>query len=173
LTELRRPEVLDPKRHDRSRFDCGDESLNEWLRRFSGQSRRAHTAATWVIADRDDAVIAYASLAMTAISLAAVPAPVAKHSPDPVPALLCGRLGVDRGYAGLGVGTALVAHVLATAVEMNQAAAMKAVVVTAISPEARDWWTRFGFEPFDATLECLDLYLLTKDIQRTLEGLTR
>jgi len=173
LTELRRPELLDPKRHDRSRFDCGDESLNEWLRRFSGQSRRAHTAATWVIANRDDVVVAYASLAMTGINLVAAPAPLAKHSPDPVPALLCGRLGVDRSYASLGVGTALVAHVLATAVEMNQAAAMKAVVVTAISPEARDWWTRFGFEPFETTPDCLDLYLLTKDIQRTLDGLTR
>jgi GNAT superfamily N-acetyltransferase len=173
LTELRRPELLDPKRHDSSRFDCGDESLNEWLRRFSGQSRRAHTAATWVIADRDNVVVAYASLAMTAISLATAPAALSKHSLDPVPALLCGRFGVDHRYGGLGVGTALVAHVLATAVEMNQAAAMKAVLVTAISPEARDWWTRFGFEPFDTTPDCLDLYLLTKDIQSTLDSLAR
>lgn len=171
MTELRRPQLLDPKRHDRSRFDCGDESLNEWLRRFSGQSRRADTAATWVIADRDDAVVAYVSLAMTGISLATAPVALSKHSPDPVPALLCGRLGVDHRYAGLGVGTALVAHVLATAVEMNQTAAMKAVLVTAISPEARDWWSRFGFEPFETTPDCLDLYLLTKDIQSTLDAL--
>jgi GNAT superfamily N-acetyltransferase len=171
LTELRRPELLDPKRHDRSRFDCGDESLNDWLRRFSGQSRRAHTAATWVIAARDDVVIAYASLSMSSISLAAAPPALAKHSPDPVPALLCGRLGVDRQYAGLGVGTALAAHILAAAVEMNQTAAMKAVVVTAISPEARDWWARFGFEPLDPSPACLDLYLLTKDIERTLKAL--
>jgi GNAT superfamily N-acetyltransferase len=171
LTELRRPARLDPKRHDRSRFDCGDESLNEWLLRFSGQSRRADTAATWVIADREDVVIAYASLSMTGISLAAAPAALAKQSPDPIPALLCGRLGVDRQYAGLGIGTALVAHVLATAVDMNQAAAMKAVVVTAISHEAHIWWTRFGFEPFDPSPDCLDLYLLTKDIERTLKAL--
>jgi GNAT superfamily N-acetyltransferase len=171
LTELRRPELLDPKRHDRSRFDCGDESLNEWLRRFSGQSRRADTAATWVIADRDDVVVAYASLSMTGISLAGAPAALAKHSPDPVPALLCGRLGVDRNYAGLGIGAALVAHILATAVDMNRAAAMKAVVVTAISSEARAWWTRFGFGPFDPSPDCLDLYLLTKDIERTLNEL--
>jgi GNAT superfamily N-acetyltransferase len=171
LTELRRPELLDPKRHDRSRFDCGDESLNEWLRRFSGQSRRAHTAATWVIVDRDDMVVAYASLSMTGISLGAAPAALAKHSSDPVPALLCGRLGVDRQYAGLGVGTALVAHILATAVEMNQTVAMRAVVVTAISPEAGAWWTRFGFEPFDPSPDCLDLYLLTKDIESTLKAL--
>jgi len=171
LTELRRPELLDPKRHDRSRFDCGDESLNEWLVRFSGQSRRAHTAATWFIADRDNVVVAYASLSMTGISLAAAPPALAKHAPDPIPALLCGRLGVDRQYTGLGVGTALLAHILATAVEMNQTAPMKAVVVTAISPEARDWWSRFSFEPFDPSPDCLDMYLLAKDIERTLKAL--
>ena len=120
MTDLRRPEPLDPKRHDRSHFDCGDESLNEWLRRFSGQSRRADTAAPWVIADRDDKVIADVSLSMTGISLATAPPALAKHSPDHVPALLCGRLGVDHRYAGLSVGTALVAHVLATAVEMTR-----------------------------------------------------
>lgn len=173
MTELRRPEPLDPKRHDRSRFNGGDESLNEWLRRFSGQGRRADTAATWVIADRDDSVVAYVSLSMTGISLAAAPAALSKHSPDPVPALLLGRLGVDQRYAGLGVGTTFVAHVLATAVEMHQAAAMKAVLVTAISPEARDWWTRFGFLPFDTAPDCLDLYLLTQDIQSTLESLAQ
>ena len=171
MTELRRPELLDPKQHDRSRFDCGDETLNEWLRRFSGQSRRAHTAATWVIADRDDVVVAYASLSMSGISLAAAPPALAKHSPDPVPVLLCGRLGVDRQFAGLGVGTALIAHILATAIEMNQSAAMKAVVVTAISPAARDWWARFGFEPLETSPDCLDLYLLTKDVERTLRAL--
>ena len=116
-------------------------------------------------------VAAYASLSMTGISLAAAPPALAKHSPDPVPALLCGRLGFDRQYAGVGVGTTLVAHILATAIEMNRTAAMKAVVVTAISSEARDWWTRFGFEPFDPGPACFDLYLLTKDIERTLNAL--
>lgn len=169
MTELRRPEPLDPARHDRSTFDSGEPALDDWLRRYAGQNRRRHTAATWVIATPGDQVVAYASLAMTAIDCSVAPASVAKHAPDPVPALLLGRLAVDRRYAGVGIGAALVAHVLATAVELNAKAACRAVVVTALHPQARAWWERLGFHPFhpdDPT--DTDLYLLTSEIEATL-----
>jgi len=147
--------------------------LDEWLRRYAGQNRRRDTAATWVIADADARVVAYASLSMTAIDRSAAPSALAKQAPDPVPALLLGRLAVDREYAGLGVGTALAAHVLATAVELNAKAACRAVVVTALSADARRWWQRLGFEAFDEDDEAGDLYLLTADIEvslRQVEG---
>lgn len=172
MTDLHRPEPLDPARQDRSGFDSGAPALDEWLRRYAGQNRRRDTAATWVIATPEGQVIAYASLAMTAIDRTAAPRKVAKQSPDPVPALLLGRLAVDKSFAGLGVGTALVAHVLATAVELNEKAACRAVVVTALDARARAWWERLGFHPFhpdDPT--DTDLYLLTSEIEATLRGL--
>lgn len=171
MTELRRPAPLDPRRHERSRFDCDEPALDEWLRRYAGQNRRRDTAATWVIADADDRVAAYASIAMTGIDCSAAPAPLAKQAPDPVPALLLGRLAVDRHYRGRRVGTALVAHVLATAVELNTHAAARAVVVNAINPGARRWWEHLGFHPFDSDEEeCPDLYLLTVEIAKTLDS---
>lgn len=143
--------------------------LDEWLRRYAGQNRRRDTAATWVIADPDDVVVAYASVAMTGIDRSAAPAALAKGAPDPVPALLLGRLAVDQRYASLGVGTALAAHVLATAVELNEKAACRAVVVTAINEQARTWWERFGFRPFAPDEpDQLDLYHLTSEIEATL-----
>jgi len=93
LTELRRPESLDAGRYDRSDFDSGQPGLDECLRRYAGQNRRRDTAATWVIADAHGRLVAYASLAMTAIERCAAPGPVAKRVPDPVPALLLGRRG--------------------------------------------------------------------------------
>ncbi len=169
MTELTRPAPLDTKRHDRSSFDCGDPTLDEWLRRYAGQNRRHDTAATWVILDAHDAVVAYASIAMTGIDRSAAPPTVARRSPDPVPALLLGRLAVDRRHSGLGIGTALAAHVLATAVELNAKAACRAVVVTALNADTRRWWERLGFHALDPTDEtCLDLYLLTSEIEATL-----
>jgi GNAT superfamily N-acetyltransferase len=169
LTELRRPAPLDPRRHDRDRFVSGELVLNEWLRRYAGQNRRRDTAATWVIADARDVVVAYASVSMTGVDRSAAPGVVAKGAPDPVPALLLGRLAVDHRYAGLGIGTALAFHVLATAVELNEKAACRAVVVTAPSPTARTWWERLGFHPFDPEKpDELDLYLLTAEIDATL-----
>jgi GNAT superfamily N-acetyltransferase len=86
-----------------------------------------------VIADANDVVVAYTSVAMTGIDRSAAPQVLAKGAPDPVPALLLGRLGVDHRYVNLGIGTALAGHVLATAVELNEKAACRAVVVTALN----------------------------------------
>jgi ribosomal protein S18 acetylase RimI-like enzyme len=169
LTDLRRPAPLDPRRHLREEFDSGEAVLDEWLRRYAGQNRRRDTAATWVITDANDVVVAYASVAMTGIDRSAAPDALAKHAPDPVPALLLGRLAVDRRYANLGIGTTLTAHVLATAVELNEKAACRAVVVTALNHHARDWWERLGFRPFDPDQpDDLDLYMLTSEIEATL-----
>ncbi len=73
------------------------------------------------------------------------------------------RVGVQPGtrgtYTNLGIGTALVAHVLATAVELNEKAARRAAVVTALgaaesgprmSAVARDEFDCRG--PFDVVL---------------------
>jgi N-acetylglutamate synthase-like GNAT family acetyltransferase len=86
--------------------------------------------------------------------------------------MLLARLAVARRVAGLGVGTALVAHVLMTALELNIHAACRAVVVNALDVNARSWWERLGFTPFDpAETEALDLYLMTSDIEATLRSI--
>lgn len=172
MTELRRPALLDLSRHDRSQFASGDDALDEWLGRYAGQNRRRDTAATWVIVDKQGAVVAYATIAMSSIDRSSAPASVARQAPDPVSALLIGRLAVDQRCSGLGVGTALVGHVLATAVELNAKAACRAVVVNALNASARGWWERLGFSPFDPGDEqSLDLFLLTADIEATLRRL--
>lgn len=96
----------------------------------------------------------------------------ARRSPDPVPALLVGRFAVDTRFAGIGIGTALVAHVLATAVELNDKAAFRALIVTAINDRARTWWERFGFRPlYPHDPLSLDLYLPSSEIEAILSGL--
>ncbi len=143
--------------------------LDEWLRRYAGQNRRRDTAATWVIADANDVVVAYASVAMTGIDRSAAPEVLAKGGRDPVPALLLGRLAVDRRCSSLEIGTTIAAHALATAVELNEKAACRAVVVTALTERVRTWWERLGFHAFDPDEPAqLDLYLLTSEIEATL-----
>ncbi len=60
---------------------------------------------------------------------------------------------------------------LATVVELNQKAACRAVVVSALNSDARRWWERLGFHPFDPDdPQSSDLYLLTAEIEETLRG---
>lgn len=166
--KLCRPELLDVDRHDRGRFASTDEAMNEWLRRYARQSRRDDTAATWVIASPEGRIAAFASLSMTGIDRSEAPESLGKGSPNPVPGLLIGRLAVDHDFEGRGVGTALVQHALALAVELNTSAACKAVVVVALNAEAKAWWLRLGFHCFDEEdEECFDLFLLTAEIEET------
>ena len=170
--QFHRPTLLDPDIHRRDEFTSGDVSLDDWLRRYAGQNRRGNTAATWVIADDRYRVACYATLSMTSVDQSASPTPLAKGAPLQIPALLVGRLATDTSMTGLGLGTHMVKHILATAVELNVKAACRAVVVTALNPAAFSWWQRFGFDPFDAEDSTnLDLYLLTKDIAATLAKL--
>ncbi|MGQ0464418.1 MAG: GNAT family N-acetyltransferase [Sporichthyaceae bacterium] len=163
--DLRRPDLLDLGKHNRSTFDCGNAEMNQWLAQYSGQNRRGNTAATWVIADLADNIACFATLAMTAIDKSAAPKKLGRNAPASIPALLIGRLATDRSYAGMGVGSAMVHHVLLTAVDINQRVACRAVVVHALDPTAFDWWQRFGFLPFGE--DDLALYLLTDDILAT------
>jgi GNAT superfamily N-acetyltransferase len=167
-----RPTLLDPDTHHRDLFTSGETTLDDWLRRYAGQNRRGNTAAVWVIADANHNVACYATLSMTSVDRSASPKPLARGAPRRVPALLIGRLATDTRVAGLGLGTEMIKHILATATELNIKAACRAVVVTALNTDAFRWWQRFGFQPLDADdLANVDLYLLTKDIAATLTNL--
>ncbi len=157
--------------HRRDEFASGDESLDDWLHRYAGQNRRGNTAAVWVIADAEHSVVCYATLSMTSVDRSTSPRPLAQGAPAQIPALLVGRLATDTRVSGIGLGTQMVKHILATAAELNVKAACRAVVVTALDPSAFGWWQRFGFDPFDSQDPTnLDLYLLTQDIGATLAG---
>ena len=171
MTELHRPEPFDPEKHRRDEFDSGAESLDTWLRRYAGQNRRRDTAATWVMTDKDHHVAAYASLSMSSVDIASVPERLRKGAPSRIPVLLLGRLAVDQRYRGHGVGTAMVRHVLLTAVEVNAKAACRAVVVNALEAGARGWWIRLGFTPFSDYVDDPgydDLYLLAAEVEALL-----
>lgn len=58
LTELRHPAPRDPRCHHRERFDSGEPVLDGWLRRHAGHSRRRGTAATKVIVDANENIVA-------------------------------------------------------------------------------------------------------------------
>jgi predicted GNAT family N-acyltransferase len=170
--QFHRPTLLDPDKHRRDEFTSGETTLDEWLRRYAGQNRRGNTAAVWVIADAEQTVVCYATLSMTAIDRSASPKRLGKGAPQHIPALLIGRLATDIQAAGLGLGTEMVKHILATSAELNIKAACRAVVVNALNADAFRWWQRFGFEPFNADDAAnMDLYLLTKDIAETLASL--
>ena len=154
------PELL-AAHHDVESFDCGDETLNEWLRRRAPRNQREGSSRTWVVTDGTRVVAFYAS-STAAVARAEATRRAARNQPDPLPAMLLGRLAVDRGHQGNGLAAALLKHFLLKALEVAELTGVRLVLVHAKDGRAADFYRHFGFEP--SPIDDLTLMLTVKDI---------
>jgi GNAT superfamily N-acetyltransferase len=95
------------KRHNREAFDCCEEALNEYLRRYARKSHDLGGAKIFLAIDDSDneSILGFYSLSTASVAFAATPEVVrrglARHD---VPAFRLARLAVDRKVQGLGIG---------------------------------------------------------------------
>ena len=64
---MRAPEPLNAE-HDIATFDCGERSLNDWLRRRAHTNQGAGASRTYVVVDDRLRVLGYYALAAGAVS---------------------------------------------------------------------------------------------------------
>jgi len=84
---------------------------------------------------------------------------LARNTPDPIPAVLLGRLAVDVGYQGQGVGWSLLRDAIGQARRGGGIVGMRALVVDPIDEAAAAFYTHFGFRRFPAATDRLFLPL--------------
>ena len=95
------------KGHDRARFDCGDDRLNDFVRRHARKSHELGGAKTFLAVDPSDGatVLGFYSLSPASVEYAKTPAIVKRGlGRYDVPGFRLARLGVDHRYQGLGLG---------------------------------------------------------------------
>ena len=160
MSLYRGPELLAAD-HDTAGFDCGDEALNEWLHRRAPRNQREGSSRTWVVTDDARVVAFYASSTAVVVRTEATRR-AARNQPDPLPAMLLGRLAVDRDHRGRGVAAALLKHFLLKALEVAALTRVRLVLVHAKDSQSANFYRHFGFEP--SPMDDLTLMLLVKDI---------
>jgi GNAT superfamily N-acetyltransferase len=135
--------------HDRSAFDCGVPALNDWLAQRAGQFDRKDLARTYVaVRPGESAVLGYYALSSHAVRYEALPADQAKGLPRlDVPVALLGKLAVDRGMQGQGLGGDLLVDALRRVQFLADEIGIRAVEVDAIDDAARRFYERNGFVP--------------------------
>jgi GNAT superfamily N-acetyltransferase len=135
--------------HDRASFDCGNDTLNQWLKQRAGQWERKELARCYVVVRKGEShVLGYYAISSHHVSYAALPADQARGMPQiDVPVVLLGRLAVDRSVQGQGLGQLLLVDVLRRAEHLAQQLGIRAVEVDAIDDGARRFYLRFGFMP--------------------------
>lgn len=134
--------------HDRSEFESGVEPLDRYFRIQAGQDARKKLAAPFVLVLTNGAIAGYYTLSSTAVRLPELPSAVVRKLPryPLIPAILLGRLAVDRRYQGRGYGQFLLADALYRATRSEIASF--AVIVDTKDENARRFYEHESFLPF-------------------------
>lgn len=130
--------------HDLSNFESGVPSLDDWLKKRALKNHASGASRCFVVC-AGAAVVGYYSLSAGAISHEAAPKAMRRNMPDPLPLLLLGRLAIDRRYHNQGLGSALLRDAMIRAVAVANEAGVIAIMVHALSPEAKQFYLSRGF----------------------------
>jgi GNAT superfamily N-acetyltransferase len=152
--------------HGVADFDCGNEPLSLWLKRFALLNQQADSARTYVV-HRARRVVGYYSLTAGSVRPEDAPPRVTKGlARHPVGVIPLGRLAVDKREQGRGLGQALLKDALLRAAGAADTIGARAVLVHAIDDVARAFYERFGFER--SPIDDFELMLLMKDLRARL-----
>ena len=132
--------------HDVASFDCGEPSLNDWLKRRALANHLSGASRTFVVVDDQILVVGYYALAAGAISHESAAGAVRRNMPDPIPVLVLGRLAGDQRAQGIHLGAALLRDAVQRASAVSQNAGVRAIVVHALNERARDFYQHYGFQ---------------------------
>ena len=159
------PELLTAN-HDTPLFDCGKAPLNQFLQRYALVNQANGSARTFVSLSAGQ-ISGYYSLAAASAEHAAVPLRISKGlARHPIPMLLLARLAVDVRAQGQGLGRSLLQSALLKYLQACEVIGCRALMVHAKDEAAARFYQGYGFEP--SPIDSAHLYLLTKDIRKTL-----
>jgi GNAT superfamily N-acetyltransferase len=137
------PELLNSD-HDLLDFQCGEAALDEWLRRRALQNQEGGASRTYVVR-LGARVVGYYALATGAVDHVVAAGRVKRNMPNPVPVMVIGRLAVDAGFQGRGIGLALLRDAVLRTLQAAEIAGIRAILVHAISERAKGFYERWGF----------------------------
>lgn len=171
MTHAYRPPVLLGPDHEVEAFECRSAEQTDWLRRHARQSSGAGTTRVLVVTTADSkVVVAYYAWCMASISLADAPPRARKGAGRyPQPVALLARLGVDVAHEGRGLGAGLLQDVMARTHALSEEIGCRGLLVHAETGEARDFYLHLVPELDASPTDELHLFLLMKDIRRTLK----
>ena len=148
--------------HDRSGFDCGEPSLNDFLRRYARQNDEKGLGRTFVAVLPDaPRIYGYYTLSSGSVESETVPEKLPRY---PTPVALLGRLAVDESTKGQGLGKILLLDALQRILLLAAQLGIYAIEVHAINPSARSFYLKYGFKPL--LDDEMHLYLSLKDIRK-------
>ena len=142
--------VIEPlgSAHNRSDFQCGIESLDNYLKKQAKQDVKRRISQAFVASSSKypSTIIGYYTLSTLSIELSELPEDLARKLPrHPIPAALIGRLAVNEDTQGVGVGKMLLMDAIKRTLGVSNNIVIYAMVVDAINEQAEGFYQQFGF----------------------------
>ncbi len=132
---------------DVENFDCGDEALNNYLKRHIWANQEKSSIGVSYVAVDEGAprtVLGYFTLAMASVPRDAFPKNVRRLPPYDLPLILLARLAVDRRFAGRGLGHALISEALRISLRVADEVGCRCIITDAYRDRV-NWYARYGF----------------------------
>jgi GNAT superfamily N-acetyltransferase len=151
------------REYDRENFDCGEESLNDFLKKFARQNVERGLGKTF-IARHDDTplkIAGYYTLSSGTVSFEQLNEKLPR---SPVPVVHLGRLAIDKNEQGKGLGNILLFDAFGRSLKVADEIGIYAVEVFALSESAKKFYLHYGFEALKD--DELHLYLTIKKIRK-------
>lgn len=128
-------------------FDCGLDSINQWLRRHAKRNQQFNVSRTTVFTDAaTGALVGYVTLSAGQIEREYLPKPSQRNQPAQIPVILLGQLAVDRRYQGQGFARQFLAYAVRTCLELSREVGCFGVLTYPIDDDVRAFYRKFGFE---------------------------
>ena len=139
---------FDKNKHDRKGFDCGEPALNKYLwEQVSQDIRNGYVRLFVAKKENEDKVLGYYTLSSASLPLQDIPEQHRKKLPKYpfVPAILLGRLAIDKTAQGQGLGSKLMGDAVVRS--MDSSVAWAVMVVDAKDDNAGEFYKHFLFTP--------------------------
>ena len=137
-------------------FDCGDSSLNNYLKRHAwANQEKLSIGVSYVAVDEaaPRAALGYFTLAMAGIRRELFPRKYVRGMPPyDLPLVLLARLAVDRRFAGRGLGHALISEAFRISLRTAAEVGCRCIVTDAYRDRI-SWYARYGFVPIEGAAE--------------------
>lgn len=149
-------------------FDCGEPTLNGWLRSRALKNEITGASRTFVTVEGESGDVAgYYCLSAGSLALEASPGRAKRNMPSPIPVILIGRLAVDERYKGVGLDASLLQHAVLKGAEASRVVGARAFVVDALNEDAERFYRTFGFELMPPAAKRA-MFLLVSDAEATI-----
>lgn len=144
-------------------FSCGDNLVDNWFAKHAKYAKQRGTAVVYVSYCKGKVAGFYTLSSHSVVRNSIQGGWLKRNSPEQVPAILLGMMGVDTHYKGCGLGAALLRDAIKKSLETAQIIGAKALLVDPSSKSAEMFYAHFGFKK----MPCIDsdinrMYLLLK-----------